>query len=105
MPVPDTTSAEALDNYTTGKRIAGGEGVAWRDVQLSVMALPPAAPVLTMPSVNEPFIAWTISGEEEFQERENNGPWVTSRIKRDSLFVTAPERPTMSAGKRSPPSR
>ncbi|HVS52826.1 MAG TPA: AraC family transcriptional regulator [Opitutaceae bacterium] len=89
MKVPDTTSAEALDRYTPGTRIAGGEGPAWRDVQLSVMTLPPKADAFTMPSVNEPFIAWTISGEAEFQEREGDGPWLTTRIKPDSLFITA----------------
>ncbi len=46
-----------------------------------------------MPSVNEPFIAWTISGEAEFQEREHDGAWVTSRLRPGSLFVTAAGAP------------
>jgi AraC family transcriptional regulator len=93
MKVPDTTSAEVLDRYTTGQRISGGEGAAWKDVQLSVISLPACAEAFSMPSVNEPFVAWTISGEAEFQERENDGPWVTSRIKRGSLFLTAAGAP------------
>lgn len=93
MKVPDNTSAEALDHYTSGTRLAGGVGPAWRDVQLSVMAMPAVAGPLTMPSVNEPFIAWTISGEAEFQERENEGPWITSRIRPGSLFLTAAGAP------------
>jgi AraC family transcriptional regulator len=93
MPVPDTTSAEALDRYAVGKKIAASKGPAWRDVQLSVLSLPPVAEVFTMPSVNEPFIVWTTSGEAETQERENNGPWLTSRVKKGSMFLTAAGAP------------
>ncbi len=93
MPVPETTSAEALDRYAVGKKISGSKGPAWRDVQLSVISLPPVAEVFTMPSVNEPFIVWTTSGEAETQERENNGPWLTSRVKKGSLFLTAAGAP------------
>jgi AraC family transcriptional regulator len=93
MPVPEATSAEALDRYAVGKKIAASKGPAWRDVQLSVISLPPVAEVFTMPSVNEPFIVWTTSGEAETQERENNGPWLTSRVKKGSLFLTAAGAP------------
>lgn len=93
MPVPDTTSAEALDNYTTGTRIGGGEGPAWREVQLSILELPREANGVSMPSVNEAFIAWTISGEAAFQERENDGPWMSSSLKPGSLFITGPGAP------------
>jgi len=89
MPVPETTSAEAIAGYAVGTKIALGKGPAWKDVQLSVIALPPAADVFTMPAVTEPFIVWTTSGEAETQERENNGPWLTSRVKKGSLFLTA----------------
>ena len=49
MKVPETTSAEALDGYTRGKRIAEGQGPAWKDVQFSVVSLPPKADAFTMP--------------------------------------------------------
>jgi AraC family transcriptional regulator len=78
MPVPEITSAEALDGYVAGEKIAASKGPAWRDVQLSVFSLPPDAEVFTMPAVTEPFIVWISSGEAEAQEREDNGPWVTS---------------------------
>ena len=89
MPVPHTTSAEALDRYAMGKRIVVGQGPAWEDIRLSVMALPAVSDIFTMPAVTEPFIAWTSSGEAEAQERENNGPWLTSHLKKGSLFLTA----------------
>src|SRR5882762_5694544 len=93
MPVPDTTSAEAIDRYAVGKKIVAGKGPAWRDVQLSVISLPPVAEIFTMPAVTEPFIVWTTSGEAETQERENNGPWLTSRLKKGSMFLTAAGAP------------
>ncbi len=93
MPVPNTTSAEALHRYAVGKKIAGSKGPAWRDVQLSVLSLPPVAETFTMPAVTEPFIVWTTSGEAETQERENHGPWVTSRLKKGAMFLTVAGAP------------
>ncbi len=93
MPVPDTTSADAIEHYAVGRRIAAGKGPAWRDVRLAVMALPPATDIFTMPAVTEPFIVWTTSGEAETQERENNGPWLTSRVRKGSMFLTAAGAP------------
>ncbi|MCX6954846.1 MAG: AraC family transcriptional regulator [Verrucomicrobia bacterium] len=93
MPVPETTSAEALHRYAVGRTIAASRGPAWRDVQLSVLALPPVAEIFTMPAVTEPFIAWTTAGEAETQERENGGPWLTSRVKKGSMFLTAAGAP------------
>ena len=93
MPVPETTSAEAIETYAVGRVVTGSKGPAWKDVRLSVMALPPVAEVFTMPAVTEPFIVWTTSGEAETQERENNGPWLTSRVKKGSMFLTAAGAP------------
>jgi AraC family transcriptional regulator len=92
-PVPDTTSAEAWDDYNVGKRVVVSKGPAWRDIRLSVFELPPVAETFTMPAVSEPFIAWAASGDAEFQERENNGPWINSRVKKGTLFVTAAGAP------------
>lgn len=93
MPVPDTTSAESIHRYAVGRQIVASKGPAWRDIQVSVMALPPVAEIFTMPAVTEPFIVWTTSGEAETQEREHNGPWLTSRMKKDSMFLTAAGAP------------
>jgi AraC family transcriptional regulator len=91
--VPDTTSAEAWDDYNVGNRIALSKGPAWRDIRLSVFELPPVTETFTMPAVTEPFIAWAASGDAEFQERENNGPWINSRVKKGTLFLTAAGAP------------
>lgn len=46
-----------------------------------------------MPAVTEPLIVWITSGEAEAEERENNGPWVSNRLKKGSLFLTAAGAP------------
>ena len=89
MPVPETTSAEALERYLGGKCLVAGRGKAWRDIKAWIVSLPPTVDTLPLPSVSEPFLAWTISGEVEFQEREGKGPWVTHRIKKGSFFLTS----------------
>lgn len=87
--VPDSTSAEAWDDYNVGKRVVVGSGPAWRDVRFSVFELPHVAETFTMPAVTEPFIAWAASGCAEFEEREGNGPWRSTRVRKGTLFVTA----------------
>lgn len=91
--VPQMTSAESLDAYPAGQRVSTTSGPAWRDVRLSVFSLTSTSEVFNMPAVAEPFIVWVTSGEAETQEREQDGPWMTSRIKRGSLFVTAAGAP------------
>ena len=93
MKIPDATSPAALEAYLAGKRTAGSEGVAWRNISLSVLAVPSAVETHAVPSVNEPFITWITSGEADLQEREPPGPWLTCRIKRGSLFISAPGAP------------
>jgi AraC family transcriptional regulator len=89
MPVPETTSAEAFVRYVGGNVMRAGNGKAWRNIKAWIVALPRTADALPLPSVSEPFLAWTISGEVEFQEREGNRPWITHRLKKGSFFLTS----------------
>jgi len=89
MPVPETTSAEAFARYVGGKCLRAGHGEAWRDIQAWIVALPRIVDALHLPAVSEPFLAWTVSGEAEFQEREGKRPWVTHRLKKGSFFLTS----------------
>ena len=88
MPMPEKTSADAFAHYVGGKVLRVGEGKPWREVRAWTTALPPVVDSLPLPSVSEPFLAWTISGEVDFQEREGNRPWIPHRVKRGSLFLT-----------------
>jgi AraC family transcriptional regulator len=88
MSVPETTSAEGLERYIGGNCLYHGRGEAWRDLKAWIVAQPPEGDTSPLPSVSEPFLAWTISGEVDFQEREYDGPWITNRIKKGSFFLT-----------------
>ncbi|HEY0376942.1 MAG TPA: AraC family transcriptional regulator [Pyrinomonadaceae bacterium] len=89
MSIPETTSAEAFDRYVGGKCLFESRGEAWRDIKACLYALPPVVDTLHLPSVSEPSLAWTTSGEVDFQEREDGQPWVTHRIKKGSFFLTS----------------
>ena len=68
--------------------MVAGRGKAWRDIKAWIVALPPIVDALQLPSVSEPFLAWTLSGEIDFQERENRRSWITHRIRKGSFFLT-----------------
>ena len=87
--MPETTSAEAFERYVGGKCLVACRGEAWRDIKAWIIAPPRVADMVHLPSVSEPFLAWSVSGEAEFQEREGNRPWVTHRIKKGSFFLTS----------------
>jgi AraC family transcriptional regulator len=89
MPIPETTSAEAFARYVGGKCLLASRGKAWRDIKAWIVAPPRIVDILHLPSVSEPFLAWTISGEVEFQEREDKQPWITHLIKKGSFFLTS----------------
>jgi AraC family transcriptional regulator len=89
MSIPETTSAEAFERYVGGKCVFESRGEAWRDIKACLFAHPPVVDMLHVPSVSEPSLAWTTSGEVDFQERENNQPWITHRIKKGSFFLTS----------------
>jgi AraC family transcriptional regulator len=88
MSIPETTSAEGLERFLGGRCLFHSRGEAWRDLKAWIVAQPPEGDASTLPSVSEPFLAWTLSGEVDFQEREYKRPWVTHRIRKGSLFLT-----------------
>jgi AraC family transcriptional regulator len=88
MPTPETTSAEAFERYVGGKCLRAGRGKAWREIKAWLIELPRVVDTLHLPSVSEPSLAWTTSGEADFQEREGKRPWITHRIKKGSFFLT-----------------
>jgi AraC family transcriptional regulator len=89
MSIPESTSVESLERYVGGRCLFESRGEAWRDIKAWIIALPPTGDTLRLPSVSEPFLAWTISGAVDFRERESDHPWVTHRIGKGSLFLTS----------------
>jgi AraC family transcriptional regulator len=89
MPVPETTSAEAFARYVGGKLVVNCRGKAWRNIKAWIVAPQRVVDAVHLPSVSEPFLAWTVSGEAKFQEREGNQPWVSHHLKKGSFFLTS----------------
>jgi AraC family transcriptional regulator len=89
MAIPETTSAEGFERYVGGKCLRTGRGEAWREIKAWILALPPVVGTVHLPSVSEPSLAWTISGEVDFQEREGKRPWITHRLRKGSFFLTS----------------
>ncbi len=89
MPVPETTSAAGFQRFSGGKTLAASRGAAWRDVQATITTLPPVSESVRLPAVSEPFLALTISGEAEFQEREHQRPWIKHRLRKGTYFLTS----------------
>jgi AraC family transcriptional regulator len=89
MRIPDTTSAEAFERYVGGKCLRMGRGKAWKEIKAWHIALPPVVDTVHLPSVSEPSLAWTVSGEVDFQEREGRRPWITHRLRKGSFFLTS----------------
>jgi AraC family transcriptional regulator len=87
--VPETTSAEAFARYVGGKCLVACRGEAWREIKAWIIAPPREVEVVHLPAVSEPFLAWSVSGEADFEESEGNGPWIKHRIKRGSFFLTS----------------
>ena len=78
MSIPETTSAEAFERYVGGKCLFASQGEAWRDIKAWLIALPPVVDALHLPAVSEPFLAWTTSGEVDFQERQGGFDVITA---------------------------
>lgn len=87
--IPETTSSEGFERYVGGKCLFASHGEAWREIKAWIIELPPLGDAVSLPSVSEPFLAWTISGELEFLEREDDQPWITHRIQKGSFFLTS----------------
>lgn len=93
MRIPETTSAEGLELYMGGKCLVTSRGEAWRDIKVSLFALPSTEGMVSLPSVSEPVLTWIVSGDQEVRERELQGPWITSRVKAKSFFLTTSGAP------------
>jgi AraC family transcriptional regulator len=89
MPIPESTSAEAFEHYIGGTCVRKSRGKAWREIKAWIVTPPRTSETVPLPAVSEPALAWTMSGEAEFQERENNGPWLKHHIKQGSFFLTS----------------
>lgn len=85
---PESTSAEGLARFVGGRLIRASRGEAWKGITAWIVDPVRTSGTVRLPSVNEPFLAWTLSGAVDFQEREMGGAWITHRIRACSFFLT-----------------
>ncbi|MDR0901346.1 MAG: AraC family transcriptional regulator [Opitutaceae bacterium] len=88
MPIPETTSADALHGYVDGKCLLASRGRAWREISASLFVHTAPEGMVHMPAVSEPLLHWVVAGEMESEERDDGGPWIKSRIRKGSFFLT-----------------
>ncbi len=94
MVLPESTSAEAFDQYVSGRLIAASNG--WKDLLVRIYSESPVRESAIVPGVAEPFIVRVLSGAAVGEERELGGPWVKTRVARSSSqpAVCARRRPS-----------
>jgi AraC family transcriptional regulator len=86
---PESTSAEAFDQYVSGRLIAAGTGQAWKDLLVRIYSEPRVQEGVFVPAVAEPHIVGVISGSVVVEERDLGGPWLTTRVEAGDFFLTA----------------
>ena len=72
MSIPETTAAEGFERFVGGQCLFHPHGDAWRDLKTWIVDLPLEGHTLPLPSVSEPFLAWTVSGELDFKSANTN---------------------------------
>ena len=91
MALPESTSAEAFDRYTSGRLIAASNG--WKDLLVRIYSEYPLRESTIVPGVAEPFIVRVLSGAAVVEERELGGPWLKTRVEAGDFFLTASNSP------------
>jgi len=91
MALPESTSAEAFDRYTSGRLIAASNG--WKDLLVRIYSESPVRESTIVPGVAEPFIVRVLSGAAVVEERELGGPWLKTRVEAGDFFLTASNSP------------
>ncbi|HXM05451.1 MAG TPA: AraC family transcriptional regulator [Chthoniobacterales bacterium] len=91
MMTPESTSAEAFDQFLVGRLIAASNG--WKNLLVRIYSEPRVEESVTYPAVAEPRIVRILSGAAIVEERELAGPWLKTRVEAGDFFLTASQSP------------
>jgi AraC family transcriptional regulator len=91
MTTPESTSAEAFNQYLRGRLIAASNG--WKNLLVRIYSEPRVEESVVYPAVAEPRIVRILSGAAEVEERELGGPWLKTRVEAGDFFLTASQSP------------
>jgi AraC family transcriptional regulator len=72
MTTPESTSAEAFNQYLPGRSIAASNG--WKNLLVRIYSEPRVEESVIYPAVAEPRIVRILSGAAAVEERELGGP-------------------------------
>jgi AraC family transcriptional regulator len=89
--IPESTSAEAFDQYVPGKLLAASNG--WKNLLVRIYADPRVEDRVIYPAVAEPRIVRILSGAAVVEEREPGGPWLQTQVQAGDFFLTASQSP------------
>jgi AraC family transcriptional regulator len=92
MTTPESTSAEAFNQYLPGRLIAASNG--WKNLLVRIYSEPRVEESVIYPAVAEPRIVRILSGAAAVEEREFGGPWLTTRVEAGDFFLTASQSPS-----------
>jgi AraC family transcriptional regulator len=91
MTTPESTSADAFNQYVRGRLIAASNG--WKNLLVRIYSEPRVAESVFYPAVAEPRIVRVLSGAAAVEERELGGPWLKTRVEAGDFFLTASQSP------------
>jgi AraC family transcriptional regulator len=91
MTTPESTSAEAFNQYLPGRLIAASNG--WKNLLVRIYSEPRVKESVIYPAVAEPRIVRILSGAAVVEERELGGPWLKTRVEAGDFFLTASQSP------------
>jgi len=91
MALPESTSADAFDQYAAGRLVAASNG--WKDLLVRIYSEYRVRESIIVPAVAEPFIVQVLSGAAVVEERELGGPWLKTRVEAGDFFLTASQSP------------
>jgi AraC family transcriptional regulator len=85
--IPESTSAEAFDQYVRGRLMAASNG--WKNLLVRIYSEPRVEERVIYPAVAEPRIVRILSGAAVVEEREPGGPWLKTHVQAGDFFLTA----------------
>jgi AraC family transcriptional regulator len=91
ITTPESTSAEAFNQYLPGRLIAASNG--WENLLVRIYSEPRVEESVIYPAVAEPRIVRILSGAAVVEERELGGPWLKTRVEAGDFFLTASQSP------------
>jgi AraC family transcriptional regulator len=91
ITIPESTSAEAFNQYVPGRLMAASNG--WKNLLVRIYSEPRVEERVIYPAVAEPRIVRILSGAAVVEEREPGGPWLKTRVEAGDFFLTTSQSP------------